>query len=60
MAQTPACLLDGGPYKVPFGECAIYSQSTVHDSFGGKLQRFGQVMTSHHKVKIRMAGFAAS
>ena len=29
MAQTPRCLLDGGPYKPPFGVCAIYSQSTV-------------------------------
>ena len=29
MAQTPTCLLDGGPYKPPFGDCAIYSESTV-------------------------------
>ena len=27
--STPICLLDGGPYKPPFGDCAIYSQSTI-------------------------------
>ena len=30
MAQTPTCLLDGGPYKPPLGDCAIYSETTVH------------------------------
>ena len=29
MAQTPTCLLDGGPYKPPLGDCAIYSETTV-------------------------------
>ena len=28
MAQTPICLLYRGPYKPPFGDCAIYSQPT--------------------------------
>ena len=29
MAQTPRCLLDGDPYKPPFGDCAIYTETTV-------------------------------
>ena len=30
MAQTHRCLSYGGPYKQPFGDCAIYSETTVH------------------------------
>ena len=26
------CLLDGDPYKPPFGDFAIYSQSTISDA----------------------------
>ena len=29
MAQTPTCPLDGGSYRPPLGDCAIYSEPTV-------------------------------
>ena len=29
MVQTSRCLLDGDPYKPPFGDCAIFSQSAA-------------------------------
>ena len=43
MAQPPRCLLDGDPYKSPFGDCAIYSQSTVSSQFS--LVQSGELVT---------------
>ena len=53
MAQTPTCLLDGGHYKPPLGDCAIYSETTVDQL---DHSRIGGGMTSHAAVVARGMG----